>query len=281
MHLILKLVRIRLSLAVALSTLPGFFLAARSVDWRAVFTLWGVFFLAAAASALNQLQEQEQDALMARTADRPLPAGRLRPGTALFTGGTFGTAGFLILLLGTGPAPALLGAGNLAWYNLVYTLLKTKTRWALFAGALTGAVPMAIGWTAAGGVFSDPALYILALFMFLWQIPHFLLLTLAFGHEYAAAGIPCFLAGATERRSRATIAFSVLGTTVSTTLFFTLRIIANPIPGALIAVSSAGTAAYFSLMLLIPGMLNFVFASRALYVYQLLVLTGIALQGLW
>jgi len=281
MNVILRLVRVKLSLAVALSIIPVYFLAAHTVDWRAAAAFSGVFLLAAAASALNQLQERERDALMARTADRPLPAGRLRPQTALLTVGVLGSAGFLILLFGAGLVPALLGAGTLCWYNFIYTPLKSKTRWALFVGAVTGAAPAAIGWTAAGGVFSAPALYVVALFMFLWQVPHFLLLALVYRAEYMAAGIPCFLAGATERRGRTVIGLWAVGTAISTVLFFTLPIVVRPIPVSVIAVSGIAVVVYFSLVLFYRGVFRFSFAFHALYVYQLLVLTAIALQGLW
>jgi protoheme IX farnesyltransferase len=281
MSVFFRLIRVKLSLAVAFSILPVFVLAARALDWRAATTFLGVFLLAAAASAFNQVQERERDALMARTADRPLPAGRLRPKTALITAAALGTAGFFILLFGAGLVPALIGAGTLFWYNFVYTPLKTKTRWALFIGALTGAAPPAIGWTAAGGLFSDPALYAVALFMFLWQVPHFLLLALVFSGEYKAAGIRCFLTGATQRRGRAAIGLWAIGTAISTIPFFALGIAASPIPGAVIAVSGSGIVGYFLLVLFYAGAFNFRFAFHALYVYQLFVLTGIALQGLW
>jgi heme o synthase len=86
--------------------------------------------------------------------------------------------------------PALLGLFNIFWYNLVYTNLKRYTPFAVVPGSLVGAVPVLIGWTAGGGLLFESTIVFIAFFLFIWQIPHFWLLMLKYGHEYEQAGFP-------------------------------------------------------------------------------------------
>lgn len=151
----------------------------------------GVFLLSAGASALNQYTERKSDALMERTAGRPLPSGRMAPPAALAAAALLLAAGSLLLGL-CGTVPLLLGANSIILYNLIYTGLKKKTTLAIIPGALVGAVPPLIGYTAAGGAMTDKAIILFALFMFLWQMPHFWLLLLRYGEEYEKAGIKTF-----------------------------------------------------------------------------------------
>jgi protoheme IX farnesyltransferase len=148
----------------------------------------GVFLLSAGASALNQFTERQSDALMGRTAGRPLPAGRMAPPAAMVTAVILLAAGIVVLARG-GTWPVLLGALNVILYNLIYTGLKKKTTLAIIPGALVGAVPPLIGYTAAGGAMTDTRILLFALFMFLWQMPHFWLLLVRYGEEYEKAGI--------------------------------------------------------------------------------------------
>lgn len=153
-----------------------------------MLTAAGVFFLSAGASALNQYRERESDALMSRTAGRPLPSGRMTPPAAMVTAIVMFAAGSMFLARG-GTWPVLLGALNVILYNLIYTGLKKKTTLAIIPGALVGAVPPLIGYTAAGGVITDTRILLFALFIFLWQMPHFWLLLVRYGEDYEKAGI--------------------------------------------------------------------------------------------
>jgi protoheme IX farnesyltransferase len=180
----------------ALSTAGGTLLVADAAGgaYSAAFILLaaaGVFLLAAGASALNQYTERKSDALMERTANRPLPSGRMAPPAALAASALLIAAGSLLLAM-CGTVPLLLGAASIMLYNVIYTGLKKKTTLAIIPGALVGAVPPLIGYTAAGGAMTDMAIILFALFMFLWQMPHFWLLLLRYGEEYETAGIKTF-----------------------------------------------------------------------------------------
>lgn len=185
---IAELSRWKLSLAVAFSAVTGYMLFAGEEPRGIVIAGAGVFLLSAGASALNQFTERQSDALMGRTAGRPLPAGRMAPPAAMVTAVILLAAGIVVLARG-GTWPVLLGALNVILYNLIYTGLKKKTTLAIIPGALVGAVPPLIGYTAAGGAMTDTRILLFALFMFLWQMPHFWLLLVRYGEEYEKAGI--------------------------------------------------------------------------------------------
>jgi protoheme IX farnesyltransferase len=186
----LCLCKAKISVFASLSAAAGLFLSAWP-SGRALTTVCiGVFLTACGACALNQYQERSTDALMARTAGRPLPAGRIKPVSALFFAITLICLGCLALsFTGTMFAP-LLGLGAVLCYNGFYTRFKTQSAFAAIPGAFIGAIPPAIGWTAAGGSLLDPRLAALSFFFFLWQIPHFLVHVHSFGREYEKAGLP-------------------------------------------------------------------------------------------
>jgi protoheme IX farnesyltransferase len=150
----------------------------------------GTVLLAMGASALNEWQERDYDALMVRTRNRPLPAGALSAPVALAVALLLGASGFGVLVMAHGWTAALLGVLAMVWYNGVYTPLKRVTAFAAVPGSLIGAIPPAIGWTAAGGNLTDPALVALCAVFFIWQVPHFWLLLLMIGDQYADAGLP-------------------------------------------------------------------------------------------
>lgn len=181
------LIKYRLSLAVVFSSGTGFFLFRNSFDYSLLLLLLGVFLLASGSIALNQYTERERDSLMERTRERPIPSKKLTRMSAekLFT---FLLIAGICVLLATGLIPFFLGIINVILYNLVYTPLKKKTSLAILPGALVGAIPPLIGFTAAGGSLLDHRILFLAIFMFLWQIPHFWLLLIRYGNDYRKAG---------------------------------------------------------------------------------------------
>lgn len=200
------LVKLPISALSTLTAVAGHLSATRAWTPGLLATASGVLMLAWGACALNQFQERHLDALMPRTRNRPLPSGRMRPSTALGVAFGLAVAGFWTLLLGAGVLPALLGLATLAWYNGVYTYLKRVTAFAVVPGALVGALPPLLGWTAGGGAPADPRGLALAFFFFIWQVPHFWLLLELHGEEYKTAGLPT-LSGILPAASLARLTF--------------------------------------------------------------------------
>jgi len=189
LRLLARLLRLPLALMVALTGLAGALCTAPELP---LLTGWavaaGIFLLSAAGSVLNQVLERTSDALMRRTAGRPLASGALAPRAGTFIGLILMGGGLAILATGAGTVPALLGLTTLAWYLLVYTPLKQLTPLAVLAGTPCGAIPPLIGWLAASGPFPAPQPLALALVMVLWQVPHYWLLALPDRAELSAAG---------------------------------------------------------------------------------------------
>jgi protoheme IX farnesyltransferase len=185
----LTLCRPGISSLAACSTATGYVLSSRHPSVEVLVPAAGVFLLACGSSALNQIQERKTDALMERTMHRPVPSGSLPPLHALAVSVILIITG--LFLLGTsGAGPLALGLAAVLWYNGLYTRLKKRTAFASVPGALIGAIPPAIGWISAGGALLDARLSALCILFFLWQVPHFWLLVLKHGEEYARAGLP-------------------------------------------------------------------------------------------
>jgi heme o synthase len=185
-----ELAKIRIALLVTFSMVAGFVLARRGLSGQILLPALGIFLLACGGCALNQYQERAIDGLMERTRRRPIPSGRMRPSVALFSAVVMILLG-LTLFLRSGPLTSLfLGVFALSWYNGVYTSLKRRTAFASIPGALVGMFPPAIGWISGGGSLFDPGLWGLALFFFLWQVPHFWLLGLQYADDYEKVGYP-------------------------------------------------------------------------------------------
>jgi heme o synthase len=167
---------------------------------------------AGAAGALNMLYDADIDARMARTAGRPIPAGRLLPGEALAFGLTLGTGAVVVLGLLVNVVSAALLAATIVFYVIVYTIwLKRSTPQNIVIGGAAGALPPMIGWAAVtGGVAVEPALLFLIIFM--WTPPHFWALSLYRTEDYVRAGIPMLpvVAGGRETRRQILIYTAVL-----------------------------------------------------------------------
>jgi protoheme IX farnesyltransferase len=186
---LVMLTKARLTLLVLMTTAIGFgFGSIHGMDWFLFFrVMLGTAFVAASASVLNQFIERNVDRLMRRTRERPLPAGRMHPGTALGLGVLLGVAGLIYLLNRVSPLCAGLAAATLATYVALYTPLKRKSAWCVTIGAISGAIPPVIGWAAATGSLGTGA-WILFGILFFWQMPHFLALAWMYRDEYAEAG---------------------------------------------------------------------------------------------
>ena len=184
-----ELVKARLTFLVLLTTLVGFYIGTRGLMDYALMehTLAATALLACGAAALNQLWEREHDAKMRRTEDRPLPSGRLQPGTVLIFGGICSVAGLLYLALAVNLLTSLLGAATLVSYLFIYTPLKRVTWLNTAIGAIPGALPPLMGWTAVRNQINGDGWSLFAI-LFFWQIPHFLAIAWMYREDYARAG---------------------------------------------------------------------------------------------
>jgi heme o synthase len=235
----------RITRLVTITGAVGFILAAIGRTWTAadlliaaLGCLAGTAVSAAGANTLNQWMERERDARMPRTASRPLPEGRLTPGLALASGIAMSLVGLGILGLLCGPAPMLVSAATILTYLLVYTPLKPITPLSILVGAVPGALPPLIGWSAAlpeQGLASLllPGAWVLFLIMYIWQIPHFLAIGWMYKDDYAAGGYKILpVVDPTGRRTaRAIFVWSIA--LVAVTLAPALLM--NPAPGAVYA----------------------------------------------
>ena len=158
------------------------------MDYLKMFhALLGTALVASGAAALNQLLEREYDARMKRTASRPLPSGRLQPVTVMLFGGICSLAGTVYLAWFTNPLTSVLGAISLVSYIFIYTPLKRLTWWNTAVGAIPGALPPLMGWTAARGGLEPGGWALFAILAF-WQMPHFFAIAWMYRDEYAKAG---------------------------------------------------------------------------------------------
>ncbi len=174
---------------VLIATAVGF-----DLGWQGPFrlaallnTLLGTLLVASGTATLNQYLERSFDAQMRRTAQRPLPAGRLKSAEALIAGLALAVAGAVYLALSVNLLASLLAAGTLVSYLAIYTPLKRRTAWCMFVGAFPGAAPPLIGYAAARGTLNLEAWLLFAM-LFLWQFPHFLSIAWMYREDYSRAG---------------------------------------------------------------------------------------------
>jgi protoheme IX farnesyltransferase len=185
---IIALTKPRISLLNVGTTAAGLALAGGGPPALWAATLVGTLLLVGSANTLNQYLERDIDAKMKRTRGRPLPAGRLRPATALALGVIQAAIAVPLITVFANALTGLLGAIALLLYVLVYTPLKQKSVYALHVGAVPGAMPPLLGWAAASGHITAAALALFGV-VFFWQIPHFLALSIALRDDYRAAGL--------------------------------------------------------------------------------------------
>ena len=186
--ILLELNKVRITVAVTLTTMAGYILAKQGIDMGIILPTLGIFILACGSAVLNHIQDRDKDGLMTRTNNRPIPSGRISTMGASIIAVTEIIIGSLLIYYGSGFLALQLGLLALIWYNGIYTPLKRKTAFAVIPGSVIGAIPPLVGWVAAGGSLADPKAMVLGLFFFMWQVPHFWLLMLKFGKEYEKAG---------------------------------------------------------------------------------------------
>lgn len=196
----------------------------------------GAFLLAGGCSALNQVQERQADARMERTRSRPLPAGRLRPRTALDLGLLCLALASLVLLRTPGGLGAALFVPLTVFiYNGLYTPLKTRTSLAMLVGGVAGAFPPLLGYVAAGASALDSRALLLAGVFYAWQVPHFWLFARIHRAEYEAAGFFVPQDGVGQGRASGTLCLWLVGYGALMLLIPAFGLMTAPVPKALVA----------------------------------------------
>jgi protoheme IX farnesyltransferase len=184
----MELSKSRIVMMVLITTMSGYLVGAKTVDPLVLLNvLIGTALLAAGTNALNQYIEREHDAKMARTSRRPLPSGRITPRAALLFSTGIAILGALYLGLAVNWLTAGLGAFTLTSYIFVYTPLKRISTICTIIGAVPGAIPPLMGWTAATNELSLGGWFVFGI-LFFWQLPHFMALSWMFREDYARGG---------------------------------------------------------------------------------------------
>ncbi len=186
----LELTKPRITFLIVLTSAAGFALGSgASIDYALLAqAMFGIALLSSGIATLNQYMERDLDLLMRRTANRPLPSGKLMPWEALAFGITLTVLAEIYLSVLVNPLTGLLGLTVIAGYLFAYTPLKTRTSLSTMVGAFPGAVPPLIGWAAARGDIGLEA-WVLFAILFLWQFPHFLAIAWMYREDYTRAGI--------------------------------------------------------------------------------------------
>ncbi len=199
-----ELLKFRLSFLVAFSCGFGYLLGTRGVmDWAHFLLLcFGGFLVSGASITINQIIEKDLDKLMTRTQDRPLPTGRLSKNEAMTFAIIVGLLGLVILMVSTNTITVLLSILSMVLYSFVYTPLKRVGPIAVFVGAIPGALPPLLGWTAATGSITYEALIIFGI-QFIWQFPHFWAIAWVADEDYKKAGFKLLPSGGKKDMSTA------------------------------------------------------------------------------
>lgn len=213
-----EITKMGLSLSVVFSSIAGYFLGAEYVQLSTLALLaFGGFFMVGASNAYNQIIEKDLDALMHRTRNRPIPAGRMSVSTAFIIAVSFTILGIVTLYI-INPKTAMWGAISIFIYTSVYTPLKTKTPLAVFVGALPGAIPFMLGWVAARNDFGIEPGTLFAI-QFFWQFPHFWSIGWFLHEDYERGGFKMLPTGKPDK-----------GTAVQIIMYTIWTIIASIIP---------------------------------------------------
>ncbi len=196
-----EITKARLAISVVFSSIAGYFLGAYEIQWVQVLLLaFGGYCMVGASNAYNQIIEKDLDALMKRTQNRPIPAGRMTVNSAMTIAVVLTLLGVLALYL-LNPKTAMFGSISIFLYTSVYTPLKTVTPLAVFVGAIPGAIPFMLGWVAATNEFGiEPGT--LFMIQFFWQFPHFWALGWMLNDDYAKGGFKMLPTG---RKDAATV----------------------------------------------------------------------------
>lgn len=240
---IFLLAKPRLSGLVVLTSAGGVALAPGRIGTaRAVLTVLGIAAVVGAANALNNYLEREIDGRMRRTRDRPLPAGRVDPFLALALGLMVPAFALPFLAIVANQLTSLLAFIALVSYVAVYTPMKRRSALALFVGAVPGAIPPLMGWTAVTGRLDAGGIALFAL-LFFWQLPHFFAISIYLAEDYARGGLKMFALVHGERATRVWIA-ATTAALVPVSLVLVPLGLAGPAYGIIATIAGVALAAY-------------------------------------
>jgi heme o synthase len=236
---LIRLSKPRITALVMTTFAGGMWLAPGQLPrWRAITTLLGTTLIVGAANSLNMLIERDVDKLMERTRARPLPEGRLPPAAALIFGTALATAALPLLLLAGNALTGILGGLAFVAYVAIYTPMKRASAAALFVGAVPGALPPLMGWTAVTGRIDAGALALFGI-LFLWQIPHFLAIAIYRAEDYGRAGFEILPLSIGDRPTRLVIVVFSAALVATSLVLGPLRV-AGPAYTAAAALLGAG-----------------------------------------
>jgi len=179
-----------LSFAVSLSALFAYIMAKGDVGLDMFLATFSVLLVAMGVSTLNQVQEYKEDSKMERTKHRPIAAGRMTPKTGYIIAAVLILLSMILIYTLLGLTGINIFMFAFIWYNLMYTPLKKKSALAVVPGAILGVIPPAVGWLVAGESLMTLEFMALALYFFIWQVPHFWLLVMLFHGDYKDGGYP-------------------------------------------------------------------------------------------
>ncbi len=241
-----EITKIRLSVSVVFSSLAGYLLGVETVNYTTLLLLaFGGYFMVGASNAFNQIIEKDLDALMDRTKNRPIPAGRMSVSTAFIIASVFTVSGIAILY-SINPQTAMFGAISIFLYTCAYTPLKTKTPLAVFVGAIPGAIPFMLGWVAATNDFGIEPGTLFAI-QFFWQFPHFWAIGWFLFEDYKKGGFFMLPTGKQDKGTAVqTIMYTIWTILVSIVpaFGFTGRLYLTPISAVIVFLLGLGMLYY-------------------------------------
>lgn len=247
-----QITKMRLALSVVFSSIAGYLLAADQIDFSKMLLLaLGGYLMVGASNAFNQVIEKDLDALMQRTQNRPLPAGRMQPQTALLIAVVMTLLGMWVLYT-INYRTAFFGGMSIVLYVALYTPLKTKTPLAVFVGAFPGAIPFMLGWVAHTNAFGvEPGL--LFMLQFFWQFPHFWAIGWMLDEDYKKAGFKMLPTGNPDQATAFQVVFYTLWMIAISLLPYTnyTGSLSLSAVGALIVLVLGGVMLYFGIQLML------------------------------
>ena len=179
-----------LSFAVSLSALFAYIMAKGELGFDMLYATFAVLLVAMGVSTLNQVQEYREDSKMDRTKNRPIASGRMSPKTGLIIAFSLIFISLIVIYMLLGLTGVNFFGFAFIWYNLIYTPLKKRSALAVVPGAILGVIPPAIGWLTAGHGLKELEFMAVAMYYFIWQVPHFWLLVMLFHGDYKDGGYP-------------------------------------------------------------------------------------------